>query len=92
MDFGDRKVSHASMMFQGTGSTLAGTAVEFVLQMNGTSVESFTPGNVRRAEQSDDRHVERGREMTRSRIGRDQQIAMFDGCFGQPQAQRFIGQ
>ncbi len=92
MDFGDREVSHASMMFQGTGSTLAGATVEFVLQMDGTSVESFAPGDVCRAEQGDDRHVEWRREMARSRIGRDQQIAVFDGRFGEPQAQRLIGQ
>ena len=88
----DLEVSQAAMMAAGAGALLAGAAVDADLQVLGQIVMGFAPGDMRRAEQRDDRHVERLSEMARTGIRGDEQLAVADGGFGQSETEVFIGQ
>ena len=80
------------MVFQGADSLLAGTAIDGQLQVDRLRVKRLAPGDVRGTEKRQRRHIERGGEVPRSGIGRDQQARVTNRRLRQTDAERFVRQ
>jgi hypothetical protein len=77
------QVGHASMMTQWANSLLARPTIHFQSQMNGSGKVRLGPGDVRWAEQRDDRNIECRCEMARAAIRGDKQGQSLDHRLGQ---------
>ena len=80
------------MMSQRTNTPLTRPTVDGQLQVRGLGMKRLAPSAVRRAEERDRRHVECRREVSRSRIGRDQQVGMSNRDLRDSNAEWLVGQ
>ena len=76
----------------GQTGTLAGAAGDAVLEVDGPRVVRPRPGDVRRTEEAQHRHVERRGEVPGAGIRRHQQRGPADARLREPEAQRLVRQ
>src|SRR5207248_6085834 len=89
---GGQQLAHAAVVSLRTDALLTGATRHRVLQVDGAWVIGFGPGDVRRAEQRDDRPAKRRGEVTRPAVGRDQDVGTTYTCLGQAKRQREVRQ